>query len=114
MRSNIVHGRGATKNDWKRIRRWQKENKRLSPSEIDLFLHPMASVVSGQELEELLTLTVNLIGAFLSVDLLYDTIRQGNDGALDMLFLNLLLGSADENQESVIKSKSESDPERET
>jgi hypothetical protein len=92
-RSNIVHGRGAGKDDLKHIRKRQRTKARMSPAEIELLLHPMAHIVPGRELFNLMSITARLMRAMIMIDNLYEALRSGDDQVLDSLFLHVLLGS---------------------
>jgi hypothetical protein len=91
-RCDIVHGRGAKKADLKTIKKRQRAKTSLSSSDVDLLLHPMARMLPGGELRNLIGVTASIFRGILHFDKLYDVLREGDDQMLDAVFLRALLG----------------------
>jgi hypothetical protein len=93
IRSNIVHGRGATKDDVRYVKKQQRAKAPLVAADVELLLHPMARIVPMQELQNLWGLTAELFRTMLLIDAIYDALRSGNDQDLGAIFLSELVGT---------------------
>jgi hypothetical protein len=94
IRSNIVHGRGTTKEDIRYIKKRQRIKAPLVAEEIELLLHPMNRIVPLQDLMDLWGVTAEIFRTVLLHDVLYEALRSGDDQELDAIYLSALVGGS--------------------
>jgi hypothetical protein len=91
LRSSIIHGRGATKDDLRRIRKRQQTTDPPTTHDIELLLHPMRRILPQTKIVGLWGVVTMLFRAALATPPLYDALRSGDDQQVDRFFINNLL-----------------------
>jgi hypothetical protein len=92
-RSNIVHGRGMSKDDQRKVARLAKNGTASPvPDDFALHMHPMSTRVPLEDLQDLTALCIRLVRAFVLNDDLRMIVQTHDDQKLDEFFLDLLLG----------------------
>lgn len=91
-RSDIVHGRGISDNDRKKVARAARKGHPPSPETYELYLHPLSTTVPTEELRNFTELCVELIRASLLDVHLRTVLQSHDDAALDAFYTDLVMG----------------------
>lgn len=106
-RSNIVHGRGMSKDDQRRLAKRARKKQTSKRTDYSLHIHPMMTLLPLEQLQQFTGICIRLIRSAVAIPELLALIQTHDDNGLDRFFTELLLGSETADDESLAPSQAE-------